>query len=259
MIDSFYVAATGMSAQQTFIDTIANNVSNINTTAFKKSRVNFEDLFYRRLSPMTALASSPAFNQVGLGAAVGSTQMVFTPGNLVRTGNPLDLAIQGNGFIEVRDSNNNLYYTRLGTLQLDPSGQLMTQSGYSLVSQIRIPPDATQVTIGQDGTVTAAVSTQNQPLALGQIELANFVNASGLNSVGNGLYTATDASGQPFYGAPGQNGIGSISQGYLESSNVDLNTELTNLVLAQQAYQMNSRVVQVSDEILSTITSLQQR
>ena len=256
MIDSFYVAATGLGAQQTFIDTIANNVSNINTTAFKKSRVNFEDLFYRRLNPATPLGGNPSQARVGLGTVVAGTDTVFTPGSLVQTNNQLDVAIQGAGFFEVRDSANNIYYTRLGSLQLSSDGQLQTDSGYDLASTIRVPSNATQVTIGNDGTVTATVPTAQQPVQLGQIQLANFVNTNGLTAVGNGLYTATEASGQAFFGTPGDNGLGTLSQGYTESSNVDLNTELTNLVLAQQAYQMNSRVLSISDDILSTIASL---
>jgi flagellar basal-body rod protein FlgG len=256
MIDSFYIGATGMSAQQVFIDTIANNVSNINTTAFKKGRVTFEDLFYRRLNAAAPLALDPNMNEVGMGTAIGKTDTVFTAGNLVQTGNSLDLAIKGDGFLEVTDNAGNRYYTRLGALQLDSSGNLQTANGYALVSKIRVPSDATQVTVAQDGTVTAMVSGQNQPVQLGQIELANFVNVGGLQSIGEGLYVATDSSGQPFYAVPGEDGVGSLSQGYLESSNVDLNSELLNLVVAQRAYQLNSRVVQISDDVLNSIVNL---
>ncbi len=256
MIDSFYVAATGMGAQQTMIDTIANNVANINTTAFKKSRVDFEDLFYRRLNPATPTENNPDLARVGLGTVVAGTDTVFTPGTLVQTKNQLDVAIQGTGFFEVHDSANNTYFTRVGSLQLSSDGQLQTDSGYDLAATIRVPSNATQLTIASDGTVTALVPNSQQPVQLGQIQLANFVNANGLDSIGNGLYTATDASGQAFYGAPGDNGLGTLNQGYVESSNVDLNTELTNLVLAQQAYQMNSRVVSISDEILNSIANL---
>ncbi len=256
MIDSFYIGATGMNAQQVFIDTIANNVSNINTTAFKKGRVTFEDLFYRRLNAAAPLTLDPSSNQVGLGTAIGKTDTVFTAGNLIKTGNQMDLAIQGGGFLEVTDSAGNRYYTRLGALQMDSNGELQTTNGYNLVSKIRIPSDATQVTVAQDGTVTAVVPDQTQPVQLGQIDLANFVNVGGLRSIGDGLYAATDASGQPYYATPGQDGVGTFSQGYQESSNVDLNSELLSLVVAQRAYQLNSRVVQISDDVMNSIVNL---
>jgi flagellar basal-body rod protein FlgG len=256
MIDSFYIGATGMDAQQVYIDTIANNVSNINTTAFKKARVSFEDMFYRRIDAAAPLGFGTGMNQVGLGTAVGKTDVVFTDGNLVQTGGSLDIAIKGNGFIEVSDPSGAHYYTRLGALQLDSNGDLQTRSGLNLVSKIRIPSDATQVTIGQDGTVTAQLSDQSQPVQLGQLELANFVNVGGLRPLGDGLFASTDVSGPAFYATPGQDGTGTISQGYLESSNVDLNSELLNLVEAQRAYQLNSRVVQISDDVLNTIVNL---
>jgi flagellar basal-body rod protein FlgG len=260
MINSFYIGATGMNAQQVFIDTIANNVANINTTAFKKGRVTFEDLFYQRLNG-PALSTNRSgddltTNQVGLGSVVGRTDNVFTVGSLVQTNNQLDLAINGSGFLEVTDASGNRYYARAGSLQVDSDGNLQTLAGYNIAGQIRIPTDATSVTIGTDGKVSAVVSGQADPVQLGQIELANFVNTSGLQVLGGGLYTSTEASGQAYFAVPGDNGLGTLSQGYLESSNVDLNTELINLVTAQRAYQINSRIIQVSDDLLTSIISL---
>jgi flagellar basal-body rod protein FlgG len=258
MIDSLYIGATGMGVQQTQIDTISNNVANLNTTAFKKGRVNFEDLYYRRLNALAPKSLAASANQVGLGAAIASTNQVFTPGSLVQTSNTLDLAINGLGFFEVTDGSGQTLYTRAGSLKLDQDGNVETQDGYELASKIQIPADATQITVGTDGTVTANVPSQQTPVTLGQIQLANFVNPEGLQSLGQGVYLPTEESGQAYVAVPGQNGVGTISQGYLESSNVDLTTELVNLVVAQQAYQMNSRIIQISDSLLSTINSLRQ-
>jgi len=256
MIDSLYIGATGMGVQQTQIDTIANNIANLNTTGFKKGRVSFEDLYYRRLNALVPKSLDTRANQIGLGVAIASTSQVFTPGSLVQTSNPLDLAINGNGFFEVTDAAGQPLYTRAGSLKLDADGNLLTQGGYELASKIRVPADATQITVTQDGTVTALLPNQQTAITLGHIELSNFANPEGLQSLGQGLYVPTEASGQAYIAQPGQNGTGTISQGYLESSNVDLTSELVNLVVAQQAYQMNSRVIQISDSLLSTVNSL---
>jgi flagellar basal-body rod protein FlgG len=256
MIDSLYIGATGMGVQQSQIDTISNNIANLNTTAFKKGRVNFEELYYRRLNALVPKSLDTRMNQVGLGAAIASTSQVFTPGSLNQTGDPMDLAINGMGFLEVMDSNGQSLYTRAGALKLDDDGNLQTQDGYQLASKIRVPADATQFTVSTDGSVTATVPGQQAPVTLGQIQLANFVNPEGLQSLGAGLFAPTDESGQPYLASPGQDGVGTLSQGYLESSNVDLTSELVNLVVAQQAYQMSSRIIQISDTLLSTVNSL---
>lgn len=256
MIDSFYIGATGMGVSQVRLDTIANNISNVNTTAFKKSRVAFEDLYYRRLDALAPLSTTAALDQVGLGAAVARTDAVFTSGDLKETDNPLDIAIKGNGFLEVENANGDRYYSRGGSLRLDADGTLQAASGLNVVGNIRVPADATSITIANDGTVTAVVSNESQPVQLGQLQLAYFVNPGGLRPLGSGLYQPTDLSGQAFLSIPGENGTGTLSQGYLEASNVDLTSELVDLVLAQKAYQLNSRVVQISDDILATIANL---
>ncbi len=255
MIDSLYIAATGMSAQQLRIDTISNNVSNVSTTGFKKGRVSFEDLFYRRLNPLPVVAGT-ASDLVGLGTAVTRTDKVFSNGDLVKTGNPLDVAIKGQGFLEVTLANGDTAHARPGSLALNDKGDLVTQSGEKLTAKVQIPADATQVNISTSGGVTALVPDQAEPLNVGQIELVNFINPAGLEPLGGGIYATTSASGEPFTGIPGENGLGTLAQGYVESSNVDLVDELVNLTLAQRAYQLNSKVLQVSDDILSTINSL---
>lgn len=256
MIDSLYIAATGIGAQQSRIDALSNDISNVNTYAYKKQRANFEDVFYRQSvqSPGQGVpATLPA--PVGLGVAVSGTQTVFTPGDLAQTNNPLDIAIKGDGFFEVQLSDGSTAYTRLGSLQLNQHGELATQDGDPLKVRFVVPSDATAVQVASTGLVTATVAGQSQPVTLGNIELANFVNPTGLRPLGSGLYAATDQSGPAFVGTPGQQGLGTLNQGYLESSNVDLTSELVDLVLAQQAYQLNSKVLQVSDDVLSTITN----
>lgn len=256
MIDSFYVGASGMNVQQTLINTISNNVSNVSTHGFKKGRVSFEDLFYRKLNSLPTTSDGQTAQVVGLGAAIASTDKVFTQGDLVQTGNALDIAIQGAGFLQVVLSDGSNAYLRPGSLKTNEKGELVTQDGAKLASRIDIPPDATKITITPEGEVTATIPNQLNPQDLGQLELANFVNPEGLHPLGGGLYAATEASGEPFFAQPGQNGLGTLSQGYLEASNVDIVSELVDLVAAQRAYQLNSKVLQVSDDILATINSL---
>ncbi|HZR33828.1 MAG TPA: flagellar basal-body rod protein FlgG [Nevskia sp.] len=256
MIDSLYIAATGIGAQQTRLDALSNNVANVNTYAYKKQRANFEDVFYRQAAAASGLSAPAALPApVGLGVAVSRTQTVFTPGDLAQTKNPLDLAIQGDGFFEVQLGDGSTAYTRLGSLRLDEHGELVTQDGDPLKARFVVPSDATSVVVASNGQVSATVAGQDKPVVLGSLELANFVNPNGLKPLGAGLYAATDESGPAFVGTPGQQGLGTLNQGYLEASNVDLNSELVDLVLAQQAYQLNSRVIQISDDILSTITT----
>lgn len=257
MLDSLYIAASGMNAQQAQINSISNNVANVNTTAFKKGRTTFEDLFYRRLNSTTGpLGVNTAGPSIGLGTAVARMDQVFSAGDLVKTGNALDLAIQGQGFFEVTLANGEQGYARPGSLSLNAQGQITTQTGEKLTTKFLIPADATQITVSESGVVTVQVPDQTNPVNLGQIELANFVNPEGLQSIGAGLYQATESSGEPYRAIPGEQGVGTIEQGYTESSNVDLVQELINLIVAQQAYQMNSRVVQISDGLLSTISNL---
>lgn len=257
MINALYIGATGLGAQQARIDSIANNISNVNTYAYKSQRVSFDDLFYRHLLAADGtLNGAASADLLGEGTGIARTDVVFTPGNLVTTGNTFDLAIKGGGFFQVDLPGGGVAYTRLGSFQLDGNGQLVTQDGYHLSTRFTVPSDATNLQVAANGQVTATVTGQSQPVALGQIELANFVNPAGLQPLGGGLYAPTDNSGAAFTGLPGQQGLGTLAQTYLEASNVDLTAQLVDLVLAQQAYQMNSKVVQVSDDILSTITNL---
>jgi flagellar basal-body rod protein FlgG len=257
VISALYIGASGLGAQQAQIDAIANNISNVNTYAYKSQRVVFEDLFYRHLQvPDATLNGQNVPDMLGEGTGVARTDTVFAAGNLVATGNTYDLAIKGNGFFQVQLPDGSTAYTRLGSLQLNSSGELITPDGYLLSLRFAIPADATNVQVGASGAVTAVIAGSTQPVTLGQIDLANFVNPNGLQPLGSGLYASSDSSGPAYTGIPGQQGLGTLSQTYLESSNVDLTSQLVALELAQQAYQMNSKVVQVSDDILATITNL---
>ncbi len=256
MIDSFYVGASGMNVQQVLINTISNNVSNVSTHGFKKGRVSFEDMFYRQLNAVAATADGQTTQVVGVGAAIANTDKVFTQGDLMQTGNSLDIAIQGAGFFQVVMPDGSYAYLRSGSLRTNEQGQLVTQDGAKLASHIDIPPDAVSIGISKTGDVTATIPNQLNPQNLGQLELASFVNAEGLQPLGSGLYVPTEASGEPFFAQPGQNGVGTLAQGYLEASNVDIVSELVDLVAAQRAYQLNSKVLQVSDDIMATINSL---
>lgn len=256
MIDSLYIAATGIGAQQARIDAISNDISNVSTHAYKKQRVEFEDLFYRHavaVGGIGAPTSLPA--PKGLGVVATQPQTIFTNGDLVQTNNPLDLAIKGDGFLEVELTDGTTAYTRLGALQLNANGQLVTQQGDLLKAGFAVPSDATSIQIAANGQVTASVAGKGTPVSVGTLELASFVNPTGLHALGGGLYSATDESGAAFVAAPGDKGLGTLAQGYLESSNVDLSSELVDLVLAQQAYQLNSKVLQISDDILAAVTN----
>lgn len=261
MIRSIYIAATGMAAQQGLVDNTANNIANVSTTGFKTSELAFQDLIYQTpLQPGTQQIQGvtvPTGLQYGLGVIVAGNEKIFTQGNLASTGNPLDLAIQGNGFFQVTYPDGTLRYTRDGHLQLSTTGALVTSNGYPISPAISIPTDATSVAIGLDGSV--AVTTSANPTSsttVGQLTLASFPNPAGLSSQGNDLYLQTAASGSPLTSNPGLNGVGTIQQGYLEGSNVNVVSELVNLILAQRSYEFNTRTVRVSDEMLSTTTGL---
>ena len=256
MIDSLYIAASGLQAQQLQVDAIANNLANVSTTAYKKDRVNFEDLLYRELARsrrgagIGAGAAEAAFLS-GSGVGVASGGKIFTPGDLKKTELPFDLAIRGSGFFEVTLPNGTRAYTRAGAFQRDRDGQLATAQGYALNPAIRIPPDATVVTIEGDGKVRATVAGESQPVDIGQLELADFVNPGGLRSIGDNLLVPTDRSGDAFFGKPGEQALGTVAQGFLEASNVKLVEEFVNLVIAQRAYEANAKAVQAADEMLS--------
>jgi flagellar basal-body rod protein FlgG len=257
MIDSLYIGATGMQAQQMNIDVVANNLANVNTAGFKRNRIDFEDLLYRttRASGGTSLDANRA-PQTGMGAAVAASGKVFTLGDVKKTEQPLDLAIQGQGFFEVVLPDGNNAYTRNGAFQVNADGMLVTADGYALSASIQIPPDATLIKVEADGRVLAAVPGETEAIELGQIEIAMFVNPAGLDPIGDNLYVGSASSGEPLRQLPGQNGSGAIGQGFLEASNVRLIDEMINLILAQRAYELNSKVVQASDEMLSISNSL---
>lgn len=252
MLDSLYIAATGMHAQQSHLDIISHNLANTNTTAFKKSKVDFSDLLYRADNQSIASES----NVAGAGAAVARISKDFQSGDLKQTNDPLNIAIRGRGFIEVELKNGEVAYTRNGALKIDQEGYLETIDGYKLNAQIQIPPDSKNLLIDNAGLVTAEVDGETDPIVVGQLELANFYNEAGLSPVGNNLYLQTEESGVPTVIRPGEFGGGEIAQGYLEASNVDMASELLELVITQRAYEVNSKVIMASDEILKINNNL---
>jgi len=253
MLRAFSTAATGMSAQQMMLDVTANNLANINTAGFKRSQIDFQDLLYVKMKESGAEVASgmksPSGMEIGSGVRAASTVKVFSGGELVDTGRSLDLAILGDGFIQVALPNGDTRYTRDGSLQKNADGQLVTNTGYAIEPAITIPTDAVAVDIGKDGSVnvTAASGTQS---VVGTIQLARFPNPSGLSSEGGNLLAGTEASGTPTTGTAGESGFGTIQAGFLEKSNVQMVTELVNLITAQRAYEVNSRAIKAGDEML---------
>src|SRR5665213_1129380 len=261
MDPALHTAATGMQAQQTRTDVIANNLANVNTTGFKRSRAHFEDLLYQTLQGPATLGSRdteqlPAI-QVGLGTRLTSVQRIDSQGSLEQTSRPLDLAIEGEGYFEVQLPNGNMAYTRDGSLQVSDQGVLVTNQGYSVQPPIKVPKEATSITISETGVVTAngmvgATGTQE----IGRIELARFANPSGLESMGQNLFSETTASGNPIKGMPTEDGNGRLAQGYLEASNVEIVTEMVDMITAQRAYEINSKAVKNSEDMAATANSL---
>jgi flagellar basal-body rod protein FlgG len=261
MIRALYSAASGMSAQETNIDNIANNLANANTVGFKSRRAQFQDLMYQSiLQPGTASGqqtSVPTGLQLGLGTRAASNEIIFTQGSFTETDNPLDMVIQGNGFFQIQMPNGTISYTRAGQFQLDKTGNVVTPQGFALDPQITIPTTAQQITIASDGTVSYTLPGQTAAQQAGQIQLANFPNPAGLNALGNNLYAPTDASGEPTVGAPGgAEGLGSLMQGYTEQSNVSIVNEFINLIQAQRGYESNSKVVQAADQMYQQANGL---
>jgi len=258
MLRALYTAASGMQAQQINIDTIANNIANVNTTGFKQGRAEFQDLLYQTIRPAGAASSTsttyPVGLQLGLGTRQVATDRIFTQGDFRNTGNPLDLTVAGKGFFQVKMPNGETGYTRDGSFHANADGVLVTSSGDPLEPQVTIPKEADSVTIGKDGTVTASVAGASQ--SVGTIQLANFANPAGLNAVGGNLLLATTASGDATTGAPGEDGLGQINQGMLENSNVSVVEEMVNMIIAQRAYEVNSRAVKAADDMLSQINNL---
>jgi flagellar basal-body rod protein FlgG len=253
-------AAMGMHAQQVKVDLIANNLANVNTTAFKKGRAEFQDLMYQTLktpgSQYERNVEIPTEVQIGSGVKLVSTQKSFLQGDLNPTGNNLDLAIQGDGFFQIRKPDGSISYSRDGSFKLDKDGKLVSSDGYNLDPDITIPQDATSVTVSTDGIVEVFLPNQVEATNVGQIDIVKFINPAGLSSEGNNLYNQTVASGLPISGTAGSNGFGQIQQGYLENSNVDIVAEMVDMISAQRGYEINSKTVTSADEMESTIINL---
>src|SRR4051812_20269636 len=260
MLRALYTAATGMQAQQINIDTIANNIANVNTTGFKQARAEFQDLLYQNIRTAGTASSSsstyPVGLQLGLGTRPVATAKIFSQGDFQQTGNPLDLVIQGQGFFQVRTPSGETAYTRDGAFHLNAQGALSTADGNVLEPQITIPPAAQNIVIDADGTVSVTVAGQNASQQVGTIQVSNFQNAGGLNPVGGNLYMATTASGDGIPGMPGQAGLVTINQGFVEQSDVDIVKEMGNMIIAERAYEVNSKAIRVADDMLSQINNL---
>ncbi|MGA9798822.1 MAG: flagellar basal-body rod protein FlgG [Terriglobales bacterium] len=261
MLRALYTAASGMTAQQLNLDNIANNLANSSTAGFRRRRVQFSDLIYQNIVMPGAAATQQttlaAGLQIGLGAKPGATEVIQAEGDLTTTGNPLDLAITGQGMFQVTMPDGTLAYTRSGSFHLDAQGNIVTADGNALQPNITIPADATSVTIGQDGTVSVTQPGQTAAQQVGTIQLAMFPNPGGLNSVGNNLFLPTTASGDPIVGTPGgTEGLGQISQGMLEQSNVNIVDEFVQMIVAQRSYESNSRVVTAADQMFQDLNNL---
>lgn len=259
MHPALWVSKTGLSAQDTNMSTISNNLANVNTTGFKRDRAVFQDLLYQINRQPGGLNTQndelPSGLQLGTGVRVVGTAKQFTQGNLQITDQPLDLAVNGRGFFQILMPDGEIYYTRDGQFQLNSDGDVVTPEGYPLEPNINLPENATSLTIGKDGTVTAVIENQANPVNLGQIPLVDFINPQGLQAVGNNLFRETAASGDPMEGEAGLAGLGSIEQGSIESSNVEVVEELVNMITTQRAYEMNSKVVSTTDQMLQFVTN----
>ena len=260
MIRSLWTARTGLDAQQTQLDVISNNLANVSTNGFKRQRAIFEDLLYQTVrqpgAQSTQQTQISSGLQIGTGVKPVATERIFTQGTLQQTGGSLDVAVQGNGFLRVTMPDGTNAYTRDGALQLDNQGNVVTASGYLLADNINIPADAKSITIGKDGTVSVLQANATAPVQIGAIQLATFINAGGLQSLGENLYAETASSGVATPVQPGTNGAGVLNQGYVETSNVNVAEELVSMIVTQRAYELNSRAISTSDQMLSRLTQL---
>lgn len=260
MIRSLWISKTGLDAQQTQMDVIANNLANVSTNGFKRTRAVFEDLLYQKVRQPGAQSSQqtqlPSGLQIGTGVRPVATEKIFTQGNLQQTGNSKDVAIQGAGFFQVLLPDGSTAYTRDGSFQIDSQGQLVTSSGFTIQPAITIPSDAESITVGRDGTVSVTQPGSPQPTQVGSLLLATFINPAGLESKGENLYGETAASGAPNNNAPGSNGAGLLSQCYVETSNVNVVEELVNMIQTQRAYEINSKAITTSDQMLQKLTQM---
>jgi flagellar basal-body rod protein FlgG len=257
---ALWTAATGMQAQQLTLDVVANNLANVQTAGFKRSRVDFQDLVYETLQTPGAQSAQgqeiPSGFQVGHGSRAVATQRLFIKGDLQQTGNPLDLAIEGDGFFQVTLPSGETGYTRAGTFKKNSQGQLVTSDGFAVQPQITIPQNAINVIVGVDGLVSATIAGQSQPQQLGTLELARFINPAGLLSQGRNLFLPSQASGDALTGTAGRDGIGTLIQGFVEGSNVNVVEEMVGLITSQRAYEINSKAIHTADEMMQTANNL---
>jgi len=260
MMRSLWIAKTGMEAQQTQLDNISHNLANVATNGYKRSHAVFEDLIYQNMrqagANSTEQTTLPTGLQVGLGVRPVATARIYTQGNLQQTSNNLDLAIKGDGFFQVQMPDGTTNYTRDGSFQLNANGQMVTSNGYTVLPGITIPQNAQSLTIGQDGTVSVTLPGQAAAQTVGQIQLANFVNPAGLDPKGQNLFAETASSGTPNTGAPSNNGMGALQQGFVETSNVNVVEELVQMIQTQRAYELNSKAVQTSDQMLQKLAQI---
>ncbi|WP_457324129.1 flagellar basal-body rod protein FlgG [Roseateles sp. P5_E11] len=260
MMRSLWIAKTGMEAQQTQLDNISHNLANVATNGYKRSHAVFEDLIYQNMrqagSNSTDQTTLPTGLQVGLGVRPVATARIYTQGNLQQTSNNLDLAIKGDGFFQIQQPDGTTAYTRDGSFQLNANGQMVTNNGYTLLPGITIPANAQSLTIGNDGTVSVTLPGQAAAQTVGQLQLATFVNPAGLDPKGQNLFTETAASGTPNTGSPNNNGIGAVQQGFVETSNVNVVEELVQMIQTQRAYELNSKAVQTSDQMLQKLAQI---
>ena len=260
MIRALYTAATGMNAQDINVATISNNIANVNSTGYKKSRAEFQDLLYQNLRLVGTLSPNgnqiPTGSQLGLGTKLGSVAKIYTQGDFIQTQNQLDMAITGKGFFQIALPDGTIAYTRAGSFKMNNTGQVVTADGLPLEPAITIPQDALQISIDQNGSVSVTQPGAVAPTVLGTIQLATFQNQAGLQAIGNNAFQQTDASGAPTVGNPNSDDRGKTQQGFLEMSNVSVVEEMVNLISAQRAYEMNSRTVQTSDEMLQTANNM---
>jgi flagellar basal-body rod protein FlgG len=258
---SLYIAATGMNAQQSQMDVISNNLANVSTNGFKGSRAVFEDLLYQTVrqpgADSTQQTQVPSGIQLGTGVQQVATERLYTQGNLQQTGNSKDVAINGNGFFQVQMPDGTTSYTRDGSFQTNAQGQLVTSSGYPIIPSITVPQNATSLTIGSDGAVSITQANSSNTTQIGSLQLATFINPAGLDAQGENLFSETSSSGTPNVAAPGSNGSGSLQQGYVETSNVNVVQELVNMIQTQRAYEINSKAVTTSDQMLQTLSQMQ--
>ena len=260
MMRSLWISKSGMEAQQIQLDTVSNNLANVATTGYKRASAQFEDLMYQNLRQSGAASTEqttlPTGLQVGLGTRAVATARNFTQGNLQQTGNPLDVAVNGNGFFEIQMPDGTSAYTRDGSFKTDPNGQLVTNNGYAVAPGITIPANTESITVGADGVITAKVQGQAQPVQLGNLQLVSFVNPGGLEPRGQNLYIETAASGTPNAGVPGNDGLGLLQQSFLETSNVNVVEELIGMIQTQRAYELNSKAIQTSDQMLQRLSQI---